>query len=201
VKQFDFWIVYIRKNIRFHMKNYAKHSHKLAVLVILLVLLLACQFETKVNEQSLTQNQSIMNANKAVVKNYVKYFNSGNLEGLRSVFSEDALVYGVLGWGKVDDVMSIWKALIDGLAMELTIEDMVAEGDIVVVRYTERGTSKTPFFDKPVTGKSYELVAMEWFKIKNGKIERRWGARDAATQSKQLGWDIPATKEDVKSSH
>lgn len=183
------------------MKNYAQYSHQLAMLVMLSALLIACQFETQVNEQSITSKQGHMNANKAVVKTYVKYFNSGNLEGLRSVFSKDALVYGVLGWGKVDEVMPIWKALVEGLAIELTIEDLVAEGDIVAVRYTERGTSKAPFFDKPATGKSYELVAMEWFKIKDGKIERRWGARDAATQSKQLGWDIPASKADVKLSH
>jgi hypothetical protein len=40
----------------------------------------------------------------------------------------------------------------------------------------------------PATGKSYEMVAMEWFEIKDGLIHRRWGARDSASQSKQLGW-------------
>jgi hypothetical protein len=37
------------------------------------------------------------------------------------------------------------------------------------------------------TGKSFELVAMEWFISKEGKIHRRWGARDAASQARQLG--------------
>lgn len=134
-----------------------------------------------------------MEANKEVVRRYVERFNAGDLAGLREVFSQDALVYGVLGWGKVDDVMPIWEQLVNGLAIQLEIVEMVAEGDVVAVRYTERGTSQAPFFDKPATGKSYELVAMEWFVVEDGKIQRRWGARDAASQAKQLGWDLPPT--------
>ncbi len=139
-------------------------------------------------------------ANKDVVRRYVERFNAGDLDGLREVFSADAQVHGVLGWGKVDDVMPIWKQLVDALAIRLEIEDMAAEGDVVAVRYTERGTARAPFFDKPATGRSYELVAMEWFVVKDGKIHRRWGARDAASQARQLGWDVPATKSDVDAS-
>ena len=64
---------------------------------------------------------------------------------------------------------------------------MIAEGDIVGVRYTERGTSIGSFRGGPVTGKSFEVVAMEWFIIKDGKIHRRWGARDNASQMRQMG--------------
>jgi hypothetical protein len=28
---------------------------------------------------------------------------------------------------------------------------------------------------------------MEWFEIEQGQIKRRWGARDAASQARQLG--------------
>ena len=129
-----------------------------------------------------------MEANKAAVQRYVERFNAGDLEGLRELFSDDALIYGVLGWGKMDDVMPIWQQLVSGLAMQLEIVDMIAEDDRVAVRYLERGTSRGPFFDKPATGKSYELVAMEWFEMKEGRIHRRWGARDAASQARQLGW-------------
>lgn len=138
-----------------------------------------------------------MKSNREVVQRYVERFNAGDLDGLRDVFAENALIYGVLGWGKIGDVTPIWKQLIEGLAMQLTIEDIVVEGDKVAVRYTERGVSKAPFFDKPATGLTYELLAMEWFIIKGGKIYRRWGARDAASQAKQLGWDLPATKQIV----
>lgn len=137
------------------------------------------------------------NAKKNVIRRYVELFNDGDVSGLRELFTSDAMVYGVLGWGKVDDVMPIWRQLTESLAMRLAIEDMVAEGNTVAVRYKETGTAKAPFFGKPATGKSYELVAMEWFVLEGGRIDRRWGARDAAAQAKQLGWDVPASKSDV----
>lgn len=138
-----------------------------------------------------------MKSNIEVVQRYVEKFNVGDLEGLRNLFAEDALIHGVLGWGKIEDVMPIWEQLTKVLCMQLKIEDIIAEADNVTVRYTESGTAKAPFFDKPATGKTYELIAMEWFIIKNGKICRRWGVRDAASQAKQLGWDLPATKQEV----
>ncbi len=129
-----------------------------------------------------------METNKDIVRLYVDRFNAGDLEGLSELFTEDALVYGVLGWGKVEEVMPIWKQLVESLAMQLEITDMIVEGDKVAVRYVERGTAKAVFFDKPATGQSYELIAMEWFEIAAGRIRRRWGARDFAAQSRQLGW-------------
>ena len=39
----------------------------------------------------------------------------------------------------------------------------------------------------PVTGKSFEVVAMEWFTFKDGRIHSRRGARDNAAQFRQMG--------------
>lgn len=141
-------------------------------------------------------NDVSMEAVKAVVRHYVECFNAGDLEGLRRLFAEDAMVQGVLGWGPVQEVTPIWRQLMDGLGMQLEIEDMVAEGNRVAVRYRETGVARAPFFDKPATGRRYELVAMEWFLVRDGRIQRRWGARDAAAQARQLGWDEPAARAD-----
>ncbi len=130
---------------------------------------------------------SMQEAYKEVVGRYVDALNRGDLEELRGLFTPDALVYGVLGWGELDEVEPIWRQLHEGLGLELTVEQMVAEGDVVAVRYTERGTFKGAFMGNEPTGRSYELVAMEWFVMRDGKIHRRWGARDAATQARQIG--------------
>lgn len=71
--------------------------------------------------------------------------------------------------------------------MQLRIEQMVAEGDTVAVRYTESGVFRAPAFGHAPTHRAYELVAMEFFEIAEGRIRRRWGARDAASQQRQLG--------------
>ncbi len=83
--------------------------------------------------------------------------------------------------------MPVWEQLVRGYGMSLTVESMVAEGDVVAVRYTERGTFRASAFGREPTGRSYELVAMEWFVVREGRVHQRWGARDAASQARQLG--------------
>jgi steroid delta-isomerase-like uncharacterized protein len=129
-------------------------------------------------------------ANKQVVRAYVAAFNRGDLESLKTLFAADAEIQGVLGGGQIEKAATVWRELINGFGIQLTIEEIIAEGDCVAVRYTERGTFARPFFGREPTGKSYELVAMEWFVVRDGKIARRWGARDAASQARQLGMSL-----------
>jgi steroid delta-isomerase-like uncharacterized protein len=125
--------------------------------------------------------------NKEIVLAYVDAFNRGDIEGLSDLFAPDALVYGVLGWGGMSQVEPIWREIKAAFDIQLQVESIIAEDDLVAVRYVERGTSVGSFRGGPVTGKSFEVVAMEWFIIKEGKIHRRWGARDNAAQMRQLG--------------
>jgi steroid delta-isomerase-like uncharacterized protein len=126
-------------------------------------------------------------SNEELVRRYVDAFNRGDLEALRRLFTADAKVQGVLGDVGLEDALDVWRQLHQGLAVELTIDAIVAEGDAVAVRYTERGKFVGAFQGRPPTGKSYELVSMEWFTCRDGKISRRWGARDAASQARQIG--------------
>ncbi len=126
-------------------------------------------------------------ANKAIVRQYVEAFNQRDVERLRQLFTPDALVYGVLGWGGLDEAVPIWQELHQAFGIHLRAEEIIAEGDTVAVRYTERGTFRGAFRGQQPTGRSFELVAMEWFVFKNGKIHRRWGARDSVSQARQMG--------------
>ena len=127
---------------------------------------------------------------KAIVRQYVEAFNRGDEAALRELFAPDAVIQGVLKKGQMDEILPIWRQLHEGLAAHLEIEEIIAEGDRVAVRYTETGTFRAPFFGNEPTGKSYELVAMEWFVVRDGKIVQRWGARDAASQARQLGMPL-----------
>lgn len=125
--------------------------------------------------------------NKRVVLDYVDAFNRGDLDAVCALFAPDALIHGALGWGGLDMARPIWSDLMRCFQVSLEVDGMVAEGDTVAVRYTERGRSVGSFRGGPVTGRDYEMVAMEWFAVKEGHIERRWGARDTATMLRQLG--------------
>lgn len=130
---------------------------------------------------------SIEEESKAVVRQYVAAFNRGDLDELKALLAEGAEIQGVMGKGLIEKVEPVWRQLIEGYGMQLKIDELIAEGNIVAAKYVETGTFRAPAFGNQPTGKSYELVAIEWFEIEDGKIKRRWGARDSASQARQLG--------------
>ena len=135
---------------------------------------------------------SIEEEAKQVVRQYVEAFNRGDMTALRALLAEEAEIQGVFGKGLFEKIEPIWRQLIEGYGMQLAIQGLVAEGNVVAARYIETGTFRAPAFGHQPTGRSYELVAMEWFEIGDGKIKRRWGARDAAAQARQLGIPLSA---------
>ena len=128
---------------------------------------------------------------KLLVREYVAAFNRGDVEGVCRCFAPEAVIYGVLGWGDLSKARPIWEQLISCFQMNLQVQSVIAEDNLVAVRYTERGRFVAPFRGVEPTGKTYEVVAMEWFEIEAGRIARRWGARDSAAIFHQLG--IPLT--------
>ena len=130
--------------------------------------------------------------NKRIVVAYVAAMNAGDWSTLRRLFHTDATIQGVTGTLPIEAALaegSIWHQLHEGLNLRLHIDSMIAEGDMVATRYVETGTWTGTFLDKGVpSGRSYRLVAMEWFELPDGSILRRWGARDAASQAQQLGF-------------
>lgn len=125
--------------------------------------------------------------NKKAVLAYVDAFNRGDIDGLCALFTPDALIYGPLGWGCIDKAKAVWQAKMHSFTMTLQVESIIAEDDVVAARYIERGKSMHPYRTEPELCESYEVVAMEWFEIRNGFIHRRWCARDSASIYKKMG--------------
>jgi steroid delta-isomerase-like uncharacterized protein len=131
--------------------------------------------------------QERLDANKQVVRAYAEAFSAGDLDRLVGLFTPDAVVHGVLGWGRMDAVVPVWRELISGLGLRLAVEDLLAEGETVAARFTESGEFRGSFRGQPPTGRRYEVVAMEWFELRDGLIRRRWGARDFGAIARQIG--------------
>ena len=68
------------------------------------------------------------------------------------------------------------------------VEDVIAEGDKVVTRYTIRGThqGETEEFGPP-TGKEVELEGITIHRIEDGKIVEEWERYDNLRMLQQLG--------------
>jgi len=69
----------------------------------------------------------------------------------------------------------------------LTIEEMVADGDKVWARMTGRGTDSKGVMGRPPTGRSFAITVFDVCRFKDGKIVEHWGEEDGVGLLQQLG--------------
>ena len=55
-----------------------------------------------------------------------------------------------------------------------SVEDVIAEGDRVVVRGTDRGTHQGEFMGKPASGRVATTTFIEIFRMESGKAVEGW---------------------------
>lgn len=68
-----------------------------------------------------------------------------------------------------------------------TIEDVIAEGDTVALRWTARGTHEGELLGIPPTGKEVVVTGMTISLISHGKSVESWGEFDALGMLQQIG--------------
>lgn len=69
----------------------------------------------------------------------------------------------------------------------LTIEDVVAEGDKVVLRFKWSGTHKGEYLGIPPTGKQITVTAICIHRIEGGKVVEQWAEVNVMGMMQQLG--------------
>jgi predicted ester cyclase len=67
------------------------------------------------------------------------------------------------------------------------LEQLVEEGDVVVERFTARGTRRGELMGAPPTGQPLELRGINIFRISGDRIVERWGQLDDLGVVRQLG--------------
>jgi steroid delta-isomerase-like uncharacterized protein len=67
------------------------------------------------------------------------------------------------------------------------VEDLVAEGDKVVARWTSAGTHQGAFMGIPASGKTVTTSGITVFRLENGKIVEEWSESDMVGMLQQVG--------------
>jgi steroid delta-isomerase-like uncharacterized protein len=75
--------------------------------------------------------------------------------------------------------------------LHITVDDLIEEGDKVVMRDTVTGTHQGEYMGIPPTGKSVTYSEIFIARFAGGRIAETWGVVDVFSQMKQLGV-IPA---------
>ena len=69
----------------------------------------------------------------------------------------------------------------------MTIEDVIAEGDKVVVRLISHGRHAGEFMGMPASGKEYDISEIHIFRIADGRVAEHWRDADMLGMLRQIG--------------
>ncbi len=138
-------------------------------------------------------------ANKAVLaRHFNQVLNQGLLDVVDEIYTNDY----VLDAPVRSDGSSQSRGLTQGreqLKQRVTLfrtafpdihfsqDDVVGEGDTVVVRYNFSGTQRGVFAGIQPEGRSISIMGILIAHLENGKIREAWSAFDSAELMKQLG--------------
>lgn len=71
--------------------------------------------------------------------------------------------------------------------MHTTIEQLVAEDDVVAARLLIEGTHEGPFAGHPPTGRRVSFISHRFYRLEEGKVARTWAMQDRLGLMEQLG--------------
>jgi steroid delta-isomerase-like uncharacterized protein len=134
--------------------------------------------------------------NKAIARRALELFASGDLDELDEIVSGSAVDHdtqnpnaGIHGPEGAKQTAAMYRAAFPDL--RITIEDQIAEGDMVVTRWTAIGTQDGDLPGLPASGRSTTVTGIGIDRLEGGKIVESWGNWDTLGMMQQLG-AIPA---------
>ncbi|MFH1068757.1 MAG: ester cyclase [Candidatus Glassbacteria bacterium] len=132
-------------------------------------------------------------ANKALVKRYWDGKWNQRCPGiLDELQTPDVAYHGpsceMQGLDQYKDLYNIYLTALQ--ETQVTVEDLIAEGEKVVSRIVLRGVNGGPLPDLPATGRPVVLTLFTIFRIVDGKIAEEWEAYDELGFMQQLGLEL-----------
>jgi len=132
--------------------------------------------------------------NKAVIRRLIEEaFNKGNMAVVDECTAADFVHHGAAlelkGPELIKQLVTILRTAFPDL--HFTIDDIVAEGDMVAHRFTYRGTFKGEMSGIAPTGKQFTQTAAAFTRFVGGKQAEAWQYGDSLSFYQQLGVTPP----------
>jgi predicted ester cyclase len=137
-----------------------------------------------------TRSNQTLSENKAIVlRSEAELWSKGNLEVADELYGAGFICHFIGG--------TEWKG-IQGLKSEVAshraifpdwnerVDDIIAEGDRVVIRFTSSGTQRGEFAGMAPSGKKVTIHEAAIFRVVGGKIVEQWGFPDSQSLMQQL---------------
>jgi steroid delta-isomerase-like uncharacterized protein len=127
--------------------------------------------------------------NKDLVGRLYTLINEGRVEQLGDLIAPDYQEHDPLpgqGSGR-EGAVERFSMITTSLAPHFTVEDLIAERDRVVVRWTNAGTHVGDFAGVPATGRTFTIAGIDIYRVANGQLCEHWHVIDQLGILGQLG--------------
>ena len=131
---------------------------------------------------------------KALIERYFREVRNGrNHDAARQLFADDVAVHvdtptgqeTVRGAAAIRETLKEYASGVSDL--HFTVEDQIAEGDKVVVRWQAVGNHRGEMHGVQGTGKRITFGGIDIFRVANGKIAEGWTSYDRLSILQQIG--------------
>jgi steroid delta-isomerase-like uncharacterized protein len=130
--------------------------------------------------------------NKSAIRHWIEEgWNKGNVAVVDEVYAPNFVQHDpnspmpVTSAEALKVYVTAYRTAIPDLTF--TIDDLIAEGDKVVWRFTSQGTHDGPLGPIPPTGKVANVTGMVLFRFANGKVTEVWVNVDILGLMQQIG--------------
>lgn len=170
-------------------------------LVFLLCFTFACQDKEAMAELDEFKAQAeLEEQNIAFVKRHYEELAKGDIEIIPELYASNLVYYnpaasdGPLSLEEVIEHMKmVYKAIPD---INWSIQDIIANGDMVISRNILKGTLKEDWKGVPATGEGFEITEIVIVRIQDGKIVEAWIQIDTLGLMTQLGMELKPKEEE-----
>lgn len=142
-----------------------------------------------------TTTQHTTENNKSIVRAFIDgLFSDGDLGAVETYLAEDFINHDPpFGVSPDRDGMRVAGVMMRAGFPDWRSEmhELIAEGDLVVERFTASGTHRGEVMGVAGTGRTVSLPGINIFRLRDGQIVERWGRLDELGLLRQLGL-VPA---------
>jgi predicted ester cyclase len=133
---------------------------------------------------------SIEETNRAIVLRNFRAFDSGDLKTLEETTAPGFVNHNPLegqlqGVKGTKEASAMWREAFPDA--KIIVEDTIAKGDKVVIRWFGYATHKGPFLDIAPTGKRVTMKGITIFCVEKGRVAEQWGELNLFGILRQLG--------------
>lgn len=115
--------------------------------------------------------------------------NTGRVDEIGSLVTDDYRENDPLpgqGTGR-EGAIDRFSMIVGSLAPHFTIDDVIADGDKVVVRWTNAGTHVGEFAGIPATGGTFSIAGIDIYRVEGDLLAEHWHVVDQLAMLGQLG--------------